>query len=107
MNTNTYKQQRLEEFRDEFGLILAGTSLTWQQKSAMESFLLKTIDDMDKKVEEAKTQVREEMIEKIEKDFNFYIDRYEYRGNIKPQEAKEQTMSIVRTIIHSLKEGSK
>jgi len=47
-----------------------------------------------------------EVLGKIEDDFKFYIDRYEYRGSISPQVAKEQTMTMVRKILEALlKEG--
>ena len=60
-------------------------------------FLVEELSSLEKKV-------RSEMIEEIEKKLDFYIDKYEYRGAITGQEAREQTMMMVHSIINSLKE---
>ena len=50
---------------------------------------------------------RREVIDQIEKDISFYLDRYEYRGKITGQEAKEQTVYMVRQILATLRKEEK
>ena len=111
---NTYKQQRLEEYKiqkvtklfHQFGIQVDEDDdgiLTWElSKEAklgdLKTFLREIIDDMDKKVEEAKTQVdRGKLYEIVE---SIYLSGY-YGHD------KAVLRQYLSDIINSLKEGSK
>ena len=96
-------ESRFDKEKKEFGKVLrenvenavGGKNAhfdTWGYKNIMTKFqdLLKANDK----------KWRARIGEKLEKAFKFYIDRYEYRGKISPQDAKEETMKMVRTIIN-------
>lgn len=54
-------------------------------------------------IEEIRADARKEVIDQIDRDIKTMLDPYEYRGKITAQEAKEQTVMLVRSILNSLK----
>ena len=119
---NTYKQQRLEEY-DKF--IEPAVNNYESQKEYNErvawyidimsldikDFIAKTIDDMDKKVEEAKTQVRVDVIN----EWSAFIANLRANKDLKKEDILEliqfrldrKYKSLTGKYPNSLKEGSK
>lgn len=50
--------------------------------------------------DEISKAIKEEQ-ERIIREIEFYIDRYEYRGEISPQQGREQTVEMIKNIIRT------
>lgn len=101
MSEKSFKENKIEEFRKQFedGDIICGHYSKDGGKETvelLENFLSETIDDMDKKVEEAKTQVRD--------DIDIMLAMVQ---SVTDDTTKKEVLDMVGEIRSSLKEGSK
>lgn len=92
MNTNDKLMEKIVQICDEAGVF-------YDSKDSV------AFDNLVEKLLALISQERERLLGAIEQDFKVHIDPYEYKGSISGQEAKEQTMMMVRKALSDIGGG--